>query len=269
MPRFIVALLTALLALALTGVGRAGREAPGEAHRCARPRGVRRRVGLEQCDRAARGPRLSRTRAGQPVARCRCRLGLLAQLPRHRARPDRPRRSLLRRLRAYERRNRQRECQGAGLRRSLRPRSRRQRQLTGRPRQRRHARCPRRAHHPAVRGRRWHSEPWRPTSLWSRSGRSSPPTCRARQARTMALSQRPAALQTLGEPSGEPAWRTIPSWYLVAGRDNAIGTDTERAMAARLHPRKTVEIKGASHVVMISRPEATTNLVLDAARSVT
>ena len=85
----------------------------------------------------------------------------------------------------------------------------------------------------------------------------------------MALSQRPAALQTLGEPSGEPAWRTIPSWYLVAGRDNAIGTDTERAMAARIHPRKTVEIKGASHVVMISRPEATTNLVLDAARSVT
>jgi len=90
-----------------------------------------------------------------------------------------------------------------------------------------------------------------------------------RQARTMALSQRPAALQTLGEPSGEPAWRTIPSWYLVAGCDNAIGTDTERAMAARIHPRKTVEIKGASHVVMISRPEATTNLVLDAARSVT
>src|SRR4051812_7934606 len=41
-----------------------------------------------------------------------------------------------------------------------------------------------------------------------------------KQARAMALSQRPAALQTLGEPSGPPAWKTIPAWYLVAGRDN-------------------------------------------------
>ena len=39
-------------------------------------------------------------------------------------------------------------------------------------------------------------------------------------------------------------------------------------MAARIHPRKTVEIKGASHVVMISRPDRTTDLILDAARSV-
>ncbi len=89
-----------------------------------------------------------------------------------------------------------------------------------------------------------------------------------KQARAMALSQRPAALQTLGEPSGAPAWRTIPSWYLVAGRDNAIGADTERAMAARIHPRRTVEVNGASHVVMISRPDRTTDLILDAVRSI-
>ena len=89
-----------------------------------------------------------------------------------------------------------------------------------------------------------------------------------KQARAMSLSQRPAALQALGERPGAPAWRTIPSWYLVAGRDNAIGADTERAMAARIHPRKTVEVKGASHVVMISRPDRTTDLILDAARSV-
>ena len=55
---------------------------------------------------------------------------------------------------------------------------------------------------------------------------------------------------------GPAAWKTIPAWYLVAGRDNAIGADTERAMAARIHARKTVEVKGASHVVMISRPGA-------------
>jgi hypothetical protein len=36
----------------------------------------------------------------------------------------------------------------------------------------------------------------------------------------------------------------------------------------RIHPRKTVEVKGASHVVMISRPKPTTDLIVTAARSV-
>jgi pimeloyl-ACP methyl ester carboxylesterase len=89
-----------------------------------------------------------------------------------------------------------------------------------------------------------------------------------KQAQAMARSQRPAALTTLGEPSGPPAWKTIPSWYLVAGRDRVVGADVERAMAARIHPRKTVEVRGASHVVMISRPKKTTALILKAARAV-
>jgi len=87
-----------------------------------------------------------------------------------------------------------------------------------------------------------------------------------KQARAMALSQRPAALATLGEPSGPPAWKSIPSWYLVAGSDRAVGADVERAMAKRIGA-KTVEVKGASHVVMISRPKKTTALILEAARS--
>jgi pimeloyl-ACP methyl ester carboxylesterase len=89
-----------------------------------------------------------------------------------------------------------------------------------------------------------------------------------KQARAMALSQRPAALATLAEPSGPPAWKTIPSWYVVPTRDHAIGTDVLLAMAQRIHPRKTVEVKGASHVVMISRPKPTTDLIVTAARSV-
>jgi pimeloyl-ACP methyl ester carboxylesterase len=88
-----------------------------------------------------------------------------------------------------------------------------------------------------------------------------------KQARIMSLSQRPGALATLGEPSGPPAWRTIPSWYLVPTRDRAIGTDVLLAMAERIHPRKTVKVKGASHVVMISRPQVTTDLIVTAARS--
>jgi pimeloyl-ACP methyl ester carboxylesterase len=83
----------------------------------------------------------------------------------------------------------------------------------------------------------------------------------------MALSQRPAALAALSELSGEPAWKTIPSWYLVPTRDRAIGTDVLLAMAKRIHPRKIVRAKGASHVVMMSRPKLTTQLIVRAARA--
>jgi pimeloyl-ACP methyl ester carboxylesterase len=86
-------------------------------------------------------------------------------------------------------------------------------------------------------------------------------------ARNMALSQRPASLVALGEPSGVPAWKTIPSYYLIAGADKTIGTDVERAMAKRISPRKTITVKRASHVVMISRPKETANFILDAAKA--
>jgi pimeloyl-ACP methyl ester carboxylesterase len=87
----------------------------------------------------------------------------------------------------------------------------------------------------------------------------------ARTAAVMASAQRPAALQLRGEPSGPPAWKTIPSWYLVAGRDNAIGTDLERFMARRIPHVTAIEVAGSSHVAMISHPDATTALILRAA----
>ncbi len=82
--------------------------------------------------------------------------------------------------------------------------------------------------------------------------------------RVAAASQRPTALSTLTDPAGPPAWATIPSWYLVAGADNAVGTANERFMARRMHAT-TVEAKGASHIVMLSQPDKVTRLILDAA----
>jgi pimeloyl-ACP methyl ester carboxylesterase len=82
-------------------------------------------------------------------------------------------------------------------------------------------------------------------------------------ANTMAASQRPAELATLGQPSGVPAWRTIPTWYLVASQDHAIPPASERFMAHRMHAH-TVEIN-SSHVAMISHPSTVTDLILDAA----
>jgi pimeloyl-ACP methyl ester carboxylesterase len=84
------------------------------------------------------------------------------------------------------------------------------------------------------------------------------------QTDVMAVSQRPAALAALSDPSGVPAWRTIPSWYIVPGADFAIGTKLERFMAKRMKAH-TTEIAGASHVVMISQPAKTTRVILEAA----
>ena len=82
------------------------------------------------------------------------------------------------------------------------------------------------------------------------------------QAAIMAVSQRPAALATLGEPSGPPAWKTLPSWYLVASQDRVIPPAAERAMAARAGST-TVEVD-SSHVAMISHPDEVAALIQQA-----
>ncbi|MDG4798317.1 alpha/beta hydrolase [Micromonospora sp. WMMD1082] len=76
--------------------------------------------------------------------------------------------------------------------------------------------------------------------------------------------QRPADARTLGEPSGAPAWKTIPSWYLVARNDQVLPAAAQRFMAQRAgaHVREV----GASHVAMISQPAVTADLIKRAAR---
>ena len=85
-------------------------------------------------------------------------------------------------------------------------------------------------------------------------------------ANAMAVSQRAAPLALLEEPSGPPAWKTIPSWYVVPGADNAIGTKVEMIMAQRIHAHITV-VPGASHVVMISHPAVVTKVIVAAANA--
>jgi pimeloyl-ACP methyl ester carboxylesterase len=85
-------------------------------------------------------------------------------------------------------------------------------------------------------------------------------------AAVMAATQRPFELAILEEVSGEPAWKNIPSWYLVATEDRAIPPVTQRFMAERAGA--TIAEVRASHVPMNSQPSAVTELILDAARSV-
>jgi pimeloyl-ACP methyl ester carboxylesterase len=85
----------------------------------------------------------------------------------------------------------------------------------------------------------------------------------AKTAQVMAAAQRPGALAALVTPSGPPAWKTIPSWYLVANQDRIIPPEAERAMAERAGST-TVAID-SSHVAMMSHPRAVVNLIRDAA----
>ncbi len=87
-----------------------------------------------------------------------------------------------------------------------------------------------------------------------------------KQSDVMAATQRPVAAGAFSEASGPPAWKTIPSWAVVAVGDKAAGTDVIRSMAKRANAR-TVEIKG-SHVIMVSQPQAVTDLILEALQAV-
>jgi pimeloyl-ACP methyl ester carboxylesterase len=81
----------------------------------------------------------------------------------------------------------------------------------------------------------------------------------------LAASQRAFALSAGNEPSGVPAWRTIPSWYLVGTIDKVIPPAEQRVMARRAHAH-TVEIS-ASHLSMISHPDTVFDLIQQAAHA--
>jgi pimeloyl-ACP methyl ester carboxylesterase len=88
----------------------------------------------------------------------------------------------------------------------------------------------------------------------------------AEQAALLAATQRPAAELAFSEPSGVPAWKTLPSWAVVATGDKAAGSDVIRSMARRAGATIT-EVEG-SHVIMISRPQVATEVILSAVAAV-
>jgi len=84
--------------------------------------------------------------------------------------------------------------------------------------------------------------------------------------RLMAAGQRPIAAGAFADASGPVAWKTLPSWAIIATEDVGAGTDIVRSMAERTGARIT-EVRG-SHAIMISQPEAVTNVILEAANFV-
>jgi pimeloyl-ACP methyl ester carboxylesterase len=82
------------------------------------------------------------------------------------------------------------------------------------------------------------------------------------QAALIGTIQRPVADLAFGEPSGVPAWKTLPSWAVVATADRAAGTDVVRAHAKRAGAAVT-EVDG-SHVIMISQPQVVVGVIQSA-----
>jgi hypothetical protein len=82
----------------------------------------------------------------------------------------------------------------------------------------------------------------------------------------VAATQRPAAEAGFSEQSGPPAWKSKPSWAVVANGDTAAGADVVRSMAERAAAAIT-EVEG-SHVVMVSQPAAVTDVIMTAAAAV-
>lgn len=86
------------------------------------------------------------------------------------------------------------------------------------------------------------------------------------QSGVLGASQRPIAAAAFEEKSGVPAWKTLPSWAVVATGDKAAGADVILSMAKRAGAKIT-ELEG-SHVIMISQPRAVADVVLAALKAV-
>lgn len=86
------------------------------------------------------------------------------------------------------------------------------------------------------------------------------------KARVMYAVQQALAASTLEDVMGVPAWKSQPSWYLVAENDEVIPPDAERQFASRMGA-STIEVP-SGHVAMVSHPDAVTQLTETAAQAV-
>jgi pimeloyl-ACP methyl ester carboxylesterase len=86
------------------------------------------------------------------------------------------------------------------------------------------------------------------------------------RARVLYAVQQPLATSAFGDVMGAPAWKSLPTWYLVAQHDEALPPDAERQFAARMGAT-TVELP-SSHVPMISHPNEVADLIEKAANAV-
>jgi pimeloyl-ACP methyl ester carboxylesterase len=86
------------------------------------------------------------------------------------------------------------------------------------------------------------------------------------QAKVMYAVQQPLAASAFGDVMGVPAWKTRPSWYLVAADDQALPPDAERMFASRMGASTVTILSG--HLAMVSHPDEVAHLIRTAAEAV-
>lgn len=86
------------------------------------------------------------------------------------------------------------------------------------------------------------------------------------EARVLSVLQPPLAASTFGDKVTEPAWASRPTWYIVSTQDRVVSVDLERELAAAMGA-KTTEL-AASHLSLLSMPEAVTGVILEAVAAV-
>jgi pimeloyl-ACP methyl ester carboxylesterase len=86
------------------------------------------------------------------------------------------------------------------------------------------------------------------------------------EARVMAAVQKPLSINSFTARSGPPAWKHIPSWYMVATEDQMIPPQAEEFMAKRMGA--TVRSLSSSHAAMVSHPKEVSDLITLAAESI-
>lgn len=86
------------------------------------------------------------------------------------------------------------------------------------------------------------------------------------EARVLAVLQPPLPTTTFGDKISKAAWETRPNWYIVSTDDRIVSVELERELAVRLKA-KTTELK-ASHLSILSQPQAVADVILDAVRTV-
>jgi pimeloyl-ACP methyl ester carboxylesterase len=87
------------------------------------------------------------------------------------------------------------------------------------------------------------------------------------EAAVLAAVQRPASAAQLAQPSGTPAWQTIPAWSLIGTNDRVITPAQQQAMSS--HANAHISTVNAGHLSLVSRPDAVTKTILAAVDATT
>ncbi len=79
--------------------------------------------------------------------------------------------------------------------------------------------------------------------------------------------QRPIALKCIQEPAPKPAWRSKPSWFLIAEEDRMINPKTQHFMAQRMGAR--IQSLAVDHTPLLSAPAKVVDIILKANQAAT